>query len=456
MTRDEHVSKDKHSPDELNISRLGLISAQRQVADDFRNWDMDFELDGQPMKVTCESPTTVPHGVDTEIYLSLIKRFIDEGAPDDGRFTVTPRELLLASGIEPNSRAYQMLKVSLNRLYKASYTIERAWRDHLGKRWVTVHFRHLDALTYTKNENHHLDNASVIQVGLPKQIVNSIHSGYLNPLNSRILDQLSQPTSKALYRQLEARRRNPETLEIIHHRLDFSLVEWGVLCHLSDLTPTRIRRSLQSAHEELKEVGYLKDVNFQGRGQQQRIVYEFPQGQQDALEATTFLSELVRRGMTQGFARTAIQQYPGRIQHAIERFDQLREMGYQMNRPGALLMNIIKNPENYQSEEMSVPVRSDPIHKTTEKPARSARQASVPEQTPSPPVEPPSPEQQLRTLTLLLKNDLSVPEKDLLNRALENQLLKVEDLLQKLMTAMYENKKAEFVNDLRITLMTTG
>ncbi|GEM46403.1 replication initiator protein A [Deinococcus cellulosilyticus] len=453
MTRDENASKDKHSPDELNISRLGLISAQRQVADDFKNWDMDFELDGQPMKVTCESPTTVPHGVDTEIYLSLIKRFIDEGAPDDGRFTVTPRELLMASGIEPNSRAYQMLKVSLNRLYKASYTIERAWRDHLGKRWVTVHFRHLDALTYTKNEDHHLDSASVIQVGLPKQIVHSIHSGYLNPLNSRILDQLSQPTSKALYRQLEAKRRDPETLEIIHYRLDFSLVEWGVLCHLSDLTPTKIRRSLQSAHDELKSVGYLKDIAFQGRGQQQRIIYEFPQGQQDALEATTLLSELVARGMTQGFARTAIQQYPGRIQQAIERFDQLKQMGYQMSRPGALLMNIIKNPENYASDDLPMPTKPSRGRKTTEKASKARAETRQPEAEPT---LPPSPEQQLKTLTLLLKNDLSVPEKDLLNRAIENQLLNLEDLLQRLMTAMYENKKPDFVNDLRITLMTTG
>lgn len=333
--------------DEMNVARLSLISLQRQVSESYTSWKSTYELDGTPVLVDCASTVQVPHGIDTEVYLGILKIYQLSGCPADGRITVTPHELLATAGIEQNSRAYKMLKRSLDRLNRAIYEIEKGWRDHEGMRWHSVRFQHIRNLEYTKNEDHHLDNASIIHITLHEATVRSIVAGYLNPVNYLLLQQLRQPTSVALCRTLEALRRDSTTTQVIRERLEFNLLYWAQTLRLDETRPDNIRRTLKKPHEELIENNYLQSVEFQGRGAKQTIVYTFSpyEDDQGLQELVVMLSN---RGVAVGSAKALVSEYPDRVLPAITRFDQLRKTDYPMKSPGGLLADMVKRPEKYE------------------------------------------------------------------------------------------------------------
>lgn len=435
--------KPSHTLDELNISRLGLISAQRQVSSDFKSWETTYLLDDQPVKVVCKSSEVVPHGVDTEVYLGILKSFVSAGSPGDGKVIVTPRELLMASGMPGNSRAYQVLRQSLSRLFAATYTVDRAWRDHRDQRWMTVHFRHLNTLAYTKNAEHHLDSASLIEITLPAEVVKSINDGYLNPLNDQVLKELKQPSATALYRTLEAMRRDPVTLEVREHQLEINVVAWGAMLHFSDTDPKLIRRSLESPHKELLNTGYLKNAEYRGRGQKQVICYAFPQEEPEVLtpESQNLLQALMARGLTAGSARGFLKTHPAQLADALEVFDRLKASGYPMRSPGGLLASIIEQPERY------------PNHALDEKPVseKSTSRAKAVQATLDLPEF--SLEEKIRAIRMLLKSDLNLVEMDVLTDLMKAGKLDPQNLQDQLAQAVMNKNRTGFVGQLKEDLL---
>lgn len=430
------IEKPSHTLDELNISRLGLISAQRQVSSDFKSWETTYLLDGQPVKVVCKSSEVVPHGVDTEVYLGILKSFVAAESPQDGKVIVTPRELLKASGMPANSRAYQVLRQSLSRLFAATYTVDRAWRDHRDQRWMTVHFRHLNTLAYTKNAEHHLDSASLIEITLPTEVVKSIKDGYLNPLNDQVLKELKQPSATALYRTLEAMRRDPLTLDVKEHQLEINVVAWGAMLHFSDTDPKLIRRSLDSPHKELLAAGYLKHAEYRGRGQKQVICYEFPQEEAPALsaEALKTMEGLTARGLTAATALEVLRTHHDQLQAAMETFDRLKASGYPMRSPGGLLMNIIREPDRYVKVVSQRTQKTQVVQATLDLPEFSL-------------------EEKIRALRMLLKSDLNLVEMDVMTDLLKAGRLDPQTIQDELAQAVVMRRRNDFVADLKVKLL---
>ena len=354
MTRAKKVDQTALTPssqmrrfDEANVARLGLISIQERIPADFTHWNLSFEMDGRMAKLSCVAPSEhggVPHGLDNDVSMALMTLFMEAGCPEDGTFVTTAHNLLRYAGFDNNGHYYRVLRDSLERLYAATYTASEAWRDHERKMWVTVKFRYIDRLEYTSESDRlNFDGRSILNITLPKEVVRSVRSRYLKPLDLAFLITLERPHTRALYRLLDAQRYSPEDPNKWVVSYNANLVEWGRACKLVDLKPARVRRALEGAHQELLERGYLKSIEYDGRGEKQNITYVF--GEVQGVEVDAHLLErLNQHGVTLPVGRKLVQEYGvERVEERFSRFEAMLRAGYAPRSRGAVLVDVIRD-----------------------------------------------------------------------------------------------------------------
>ncbi|GGJ78741.1 replication initiator protein A [Deinococcus aquiradiocola] len=265
--------------DEANVSRLGLISIQERIPDDYTTWTIDFFREGRPSKLQCVASAEyggVPHGLDGDIATVLTDLYIEQGAPEDGRIRTTAYALLKRAGFSDAGHYYAALKRSLHRLRFAGYSASECWRDATRERWTTVTFTYLAGLNFSAEDTDlHLSRGSELEVTLAEPIVRSIRASYLKPLDYAFLRSLDRPLTRSLFRLLDARRYDPLSLSEPVQMIRVGLIEWAKDCKIANLSPDKIRRTLQGAHDDLIERGYLTGVEYEGKGSKQNLTYRF-------------------------------------------------------------------------------------------------------------------------------------------------------------------------------------
>lgn len=295
--------------DELNLGRLGLICVQERIPDNYTSWEVAFAVDGQPALLSCVAPSEfggVPHGLDGDILNGILAIFLEQGAPEGGEVMTTAHQILQRAGLDTGGRYYQILRASLHRLNSAKFVTQNAWRAHGQRRWTTQTFSLVEGLAYDSDEQT-LGKGSVIHIRLPKPLVLSVRSKFIKPLDPVLLEQLERPLARSVYRLLDAKRYDPTDPQVITMELHMSLVAWGQECKLKDLVPSRIKRTLEKAHDDLKACGYLSAVEYQGAGSGQEIVYRFGDGSSFGLDLA---SRIMRHGVGQFVAQGIVQGVP--------------------------------------------------------------------------------------------------------------------------------------------------
>ncbi len=187
--------------DEANMARLGLISVQERIPQGFTSWEESFEILGKRVRLACYANPEVggvPHGLDNEISLALIALYLNAGSPADGTFTTTAYQILKLVGLDTSGYYYQALRESLLRLSTATFVLSEAWRA--GGRWQNVTFRYIEKLEFTSGEDGQLDRSSVLRITLAREIVRSLQSRYVKPIDIEFMASLRRPLSRALYR----------------------------------------------------------------------------------------------------------------------------------------------------------------------------------------------------------------------------------------------------------------
>jgi len=272
--------------DEANVARLGLISVQERIPAEYASWEVHFLRDGQPASLTCDALPRfggVPHGLDNDVATALIELYLEEGADEEGLIHTSANALLERAGWARNGHYYGVLRDALNRLSTASYTATNSWYD-TRRRWITAKFHYLDEVEFSSEElskeGMTLGRASMLRIRLSKTLVRSVRARYLKPFDTAFVRSLERPLTRALYRLLDAQRYPIEALHDASNRFEVGLREWAQACKIADLRPDKVRRTLESAHSELLERGYLSEVRYEGRGQKQRITYQFRAVQQ--------------------------------------------------------------------------------------------------------------------------------------------------------------------------------
>ncbi|WP_254843023.1 replication initiator protein A [Deinococcus marmoris] len=219
--------------EDLNVTQLGLISIQRKIADDYTSWKVAFERAGIESEVECNGAQKygVPHGIDNDSYLALQELYIEQGCAEDGRVAFTMYRLLQLCGLEDSCANRRMMRESLERLSATQYWISGAWRSHENDDWVTVGFRLIEKLAFTRSRRDS-GGAQAIAVSLPAELTRNIRNGYFKPVSTTLMRQLGQP-ARAAYRVIDSLRHDPVQHHLKTGTLQLPLMDLAQRCGIA-------------------------------------------------------------------------------------------------------------------------------------------------------------------------------------------------------------------------------
>lgn len=409
--------------EEVNIAQVGLISIQNRVPDDLTHWKDTLDVMGRAITIECIGASTmsVPHGIDNDVSVALVALFVQQGAPRSNQIRVTSHELLMAAGLDRSGKSYRRLADSLGRLEATLYKIS-GWRDHANRRWSRTSFRYIARVTEDVERDAGeamprlgtLDRATKLLIELPGDIADSIRAGYVKPIDLDFLRSLSQPVTRGLYRRLDAWRHDPVNPDHVLLRFEVPLTTWARLCRIVTDRTELMRRALEPAHEELVERGYLREVEYRGRGQKQTLTYHFQTSVPLPLTETqrAAVDRLAELGAARGPAEGLARQLPETVfLDRVALAEHLVRTSRNVRNKGGLAIDVVHDTEGHkyalpdgfvfpseaERRRVSVPARRD--RDTLDEDELSPPEGSA-EQT----------EQRLRALKVLLHADFSRAE----------------------------------------------
>lgn len=403
--------------DEANVGRLGLISIQERIPDNFSSWTIDFHVEGRPARLSCDAMPKyggVPHGLDGDIATALIDLYVETGCPEDGAIHTTAYQILKRAGLDDSGRYYQNLRQTLFRLRTATYSASEAWRDHRRGNWTTVTFNYLEALEFTSgDEDLGLSRSSTLKIRLADPIVRSIRAQYTKPLDLEFLTSLDRPLTRALYRLLDARRYPPEDPKEPLPSLSVNLIEWAEACKIVDRRSNKIRATLQGAHEELIERHYLSAVEYEGRGQKQQLTYKFADlelSETPTRPDSPIIADLVQHRVSIAVARRLVEEFgEEHVRQRLLKFRGLMASGYRARNRSAVLVDVIRDKDG-KYPDAGIPV--------AESKAQPTYMPTLMESTTEPQPLEAQVDTALKTMQFLLRERLSVSEYALLRMAM--------------------------------------
>ena len=448
---------------ELNLPRLGIFSMQQTLSEDPTKWVSVFSVGDRTFHVLAEGTRGRPHGLDNDVILAVSSLFIDAGCPEDNLLSTTAYALRQACGWHNNGAAYAKLRTSLFRIYFTGAEIREGYFDSQRKArfWQGDTYRLIERIRYrdvdSPSPEVQLDGEGRLLIGLGEQFADSIRSGYAVLLDEVTYRSLQQPTSRALYTMLEAHRRLPEDPEERVVRLEVDLMQWRTAVGIQSERPEIIRRALNAAHDELREAGYLREAEYVGRGKKQSVHYTFGQAVREP--DPRLVERLVQHGVVRGVANRLVLDHPAEtLAGHIDRYEALLAAGLKPRTRGALLVDLIKNPEKYGDPEgyVTPAARELQAARSARAKVEAERRASrqVDEQREA--LERLTPEERLEatfsTLRVLIGHRLPPARLDALHGALRDGRLDPDELRQTLVTAAAERQLDAAVAALRAAL----
>ncbi|MGY2897119.1 hypothetical protein, partial [Deinococcus sp. UYEF24] len=316
----------------------------------------------------------------------------------------------------------------------------------------------LRSLTYThQGEAGVFDERTIMEIRLASQLVASMRSGYTKPLNMTFMQSLSRPKTRILFRLLDAIRHDPEQPDHTSDTFETSLVEWADQCKISSVRLQDMHRALASPHVELIRRGYLREVTYSGRGQKQRVFYEFAPSftQIDP----SLLARFRRHGVTDGVSRALAQTYNiSLLLTRIEQFEHLLESGKLVVKKSAAaaLVHLIKNPDQYEAPARKTGDVQGTSRVVEDKVRRKAQVSEATESVLEDRLATMSPAERgdhlCRQLRLLLGGRLSALELDHLRYRAVTGALDVAAVLREALRHASERRTDEFLVALRSNL----
>lgn len=309
--------------DERNFAELPIILGQKIIPGDLRLLERRIlTSSGQTIIMVLKGQDRgLPHGLDNDIWLAIQQLYREQGSPPNGRVTFTAYGLLSKVGLDSSGQYYDNLVGSLARLSETTCQITSGYYSVATDREVAVNFTPLSAVVRTYSRQGTEERAQ-FEVTINQFTTASIIGNYVKPLNLERSQSFQQPFTRVLYRLLDAKLyRLKEASQQAGRptaRLEFieSVKMWGALAGLLDEAPSKIRRALASPHADLLAQGYLKSVEYLGRGEHQTVHYVF-NTERDVDEE--LVTQLTRHGLTQRDARLWLSRLGVRVDAVLKR-----------------------------------------------------------------------------------------------------------------------------------------
>lgn len=352
---------------ERNLGRLNPVSALNRVSD-IKAWHRKLEIDAlSTIDLTCRSLEGIPFGVDADILFAVQTAYQLQGRPEDRVVRLTMAQLCELSSLPISGHSYQRIEQGLERMRLVDYKAESCWgiENKKGWRFWSNAFGLIEDVMAKDNEvrledSNQFTANTVLEIALNRNVVPSMRQGHIRALSYQRMDDLTQPMSRLLYRILEEIRLGSQryAVPLSAWAEHLGLIELDPAGHevlpgipaTTILKPARIRRALQPAHDDLIRVGYLKQVEYVGRGSKAEIVYAFSE-----VELCPVNQELLRtfanHGVSLPVAEKSIREHGEEAaRHALDVMLSRIRAGYSVKHKPGFLMDALKNPAKYPAE----------------------------------------------------------------------------------------------------------
>jgi plasmid replication initiation protein len=208
----------------------------------------------------------LPGTFDQDVYVEIMRRYHDAGAPSDGAITFTLHAFLRSMNRRVDGRTYEQLRGALCRLERTILESAGGYYDATATSPLEGRFSVLNSVAIERRRLRERDQLALFpashtgepgdaRVVLSSPVRQNLAARHVVPLSIARYTALSSPVARRLYRLLEtARAGGMVTWRVSLDRLREQLP-------LSQRFPSHLQRVLQPAHDMLKEVGAVRDAS---------------------------------------------------------------------------------------------------------------------------------------------------------------------------------------------------
>jgi hypothetical protein len=209
----------------------------------------------------------VPGTFDQDVYVELLHRYHDAGAPADGLITFTLHAFLRSMGRRVDGRTYEQLRAALNRLERTTLESNGVYYDAAAQAPLDGRFTVLSSISIDRRRLTDRDQLALFpsltasepgdaRVTLAAQLRANIAANHIVTLSAAQYLALSSPVARRLYRLLEvAREEGTVTWRVALERLAEQMP-------LAQRYPSHLQRVLQPAHEMLVAAGLIRGATI--------------------------------------------------------------------------------------------------------------------------------------------------------------------------------------------------
>jgi plasmid replication initiation protein len=208
----------------------------------------------------------LPGTFDQDVYIELMHRYQEAGAPSDGVVTFTLHAFLRSMGRRVDGRTYEQLRAALTRLERTTieYTLAGGDSESGGEagRFSIVSLAAVERRRLSERDQLPLfPSVATADPGVARVTISSIIREHLASRDSVALSMptwlaLQSPVARRLYRLIEvARAHDMVTWRVPLERLREQLP-------LIQRFPSHLQRVLLPAHEMLEAVGVIRSASF--------------------------------------------------------------------------------------------------------------------------------------------------------------------------------------------------
>jgi plasmid replication initiation protein len=221
----------------------------------------------------------LPGTFDQDVYVELMRRYHEAGAPADGMLSFTLHAFLRTMGRRVDGRTYEQLRSALTRLQRTALESTDAWFDaSAGSLW-TGQFTVLATVSIDRRRLTDRDQLALFSaltnnepgdahVTLAPQIRSNLAADFTIALAAARYQQLSSPVARRLYRVLQvARADSGRSWQVPLERLAEQLP-------LTQRYPSHLQRVLQPAHEMLLAAGVLRNAVVAQQDRVWQVTYQ--------------------------------------------------------------------------------------------------------------------------------------------------------------------------------------
>lgn len=207
----------------------------------------------------------LPGTFDQDVYVELMRRFHEAGAPADGVVTFTLHAFLRSMGRRVDGRTYGQLRAALARLERTELESFGSYVDAEAGHGVDLRFTVLGAVSVERRRAAERDQLGLFPVladGEPGEarvvistpIRRNLESGAVSRLPMGQYLALASPVARRLYRLIQVAVTNGlGSWQVPEQRLAEQLP-------LTQRYPSHVQRVLQPAHVALKAAGVIQDA----------------------------------------------------------------------------------------------------------------------------------------------------------------------------------------------------